>query len=551
VNQGRVCIVDPNVIVDDVIHPRTHVRQVIFDPSSIPSKNLIAGVDIPDGYRVLAIDPLTGDVPLSGPWVVGNVDRNNVEFAGNILERVDPDLDGNGEWVVLKSKVLGDDQEVFGWEEALPWIKNPCNPTFVLGIPDRYVNNSGSCVFTVGGGPATRSAIWVIGSYSISEIPLTGQFGVFRVGRQMECAHSVKWDFTNHHIDMGTTTILEDDIDEDSAVFIKTEPTLSQGIADANPFFIGFNFHSLWPFTGQDDAVFPGSGAAGSEIALPTFDFNNMFRDHFGVESWFGPQSEDFLPIQAFAFWLQFILTRNSFLDFFIPTEGDFSLGIWMADRRDNVRIIDDMTQSRKNDTLSQKGTLPGKAYKGVPGASQFFSAQKPDTTNAFDPREFLVGGLFTKDSFDGDGRYIGLQSRFQTATELEMRIDGWRMIKPVMATNVDVLQDKPTRNIGTQLIKKQSIVSYAQLKNLVLGLDRIFNFNLRKFIESTGGRTDIQIGDSVYYTDSEAINDTTDSLANTIKGVNSKSIISLSKGKDGPGGFTSKYELITRIWPT
>lgn len=547
-NQGRVCMVDPNVIIDDLNHPRTHVRQVIGNPADIPTKNLVSG-DIPDAYRVLAIDPVTGLAPVSGPWAPGNLDRNGVALGGNILEWEDKDLDGVGEWVVFKSKVTGDDQEVFEWENALPWIKNPCDPTFTLGVPDRYVDNAGACVFTVGGAPAARATKWIIGSYGLSQIPLVGQFGVFITGKQMECAHSVKWDFINHKIDMGTVKIIEDDTDGDSAVFIKSEPTLIQGGADFNPFYVGFNFHSLWPLTGQDNPVFPGGSSAGFKVALPTFDLNNMFRDHFGVESWFGPQSEDYLPIQGFAFWLQFLLTRSGALDLLNLTEGDFELGIWLADRRDNIRIIN-LTQSRKDDVIPQEGKLPGEAYKGVPGVSAFFSAQEPDTTNAFDPREFLIGGIYTRDSFDGQGRYLGVRSRFNTVNEMEMRMDGYRMLKPAMATNVDVITDKPTRNVGTQLIKKPSIVSYAQLKNLVLGLDKIFNFERSEYIEQTGGRADIQIGDSVYYTDSETINETTDALPNTIKGVNTKNVISLSKGKNGPGGMTNTFSLVTRIWP-
>ena len=555
-NAGRVCIVDPNVIVDDTLHPRTHVRIVTDDPANIPAIHKIAGVDIPDAYRALAIDPLTGLAPTSGPWGPGLVDRNGVAFGGNIVEWIDTDLDGIGEWVVFKSKVLGDDQEVFDWQMAVPWVKNPCNPTFTLGVPDRYVDNSGACVFTAGGGPAPRLTFWAIGSYAIQNVPLVGPFGVFITERQMECAHSVKWDFTNHHIDMGNTEIIADDADGDSAVFIKTEPNLLDQIPiigmgqDANPFFIGANIHSLWPLTGQDDAEFLGSGAAGSDIALPTFDFNNMFRDHFGVPSWFGPQSEDFLPIQKFAMWMQFLVTRVALFDLLNPTDGDFEFGIWLADRRDNVRIIS-FTQPRKEEIFPQEAALPGQPYKGVPGASTIFSAAEPDTTDAFDPRQFLVGGILTRDSFDGQGRYTGATSRFNSANELELRLDGYRNTKPLLATNADVLQDKPTRNIGTQLIKKQSIVSYAQLKNLVLGLDKIFNFERRAFNEETSGRCDVAFGDSVYYTDSEQINDTTDGIANTIKGVNSKNVISLSKGKNGPGGFTSKFELVTRLWPT
>ncbi len=537
VNKGRVTIVDPNVIVKDTLHPRTFVRLVEDDPANIPANHKIAGVDIPDGYRVLAIDPATGGPPLAGPWVSPNVDRNGVLFAGNIVEWIDTNLDGVGEWVVFKSKVLGDDQEVFDWNRAEPWIKNPCEGG------GSYVDGAGVCQ------AGARATIWKIGSYAIQQIPLVGAFAVFFANRQVECAHSVKWDFTNHHIDMGTVKLIGDDLDGDSGVFIKTEPTLLQGGADANPFFCGFNIHALWPLTGQDDAEFPGSGTAGSDIALPTFDFNNMFRDHFGVASWFGPQSEDFMPIQKFAFWLQFILTRNSFLNLVNLTEGDFSIGIWMTDRRDNVKVIE-MQQPRKDEIFPQEASLPGDTYTGVPGASTIFSPQEPETVDAFDPREFILGGIYTRDAFDKDGRYLGVKSRFNTTTEIEMRLDGYRMIKPLTATNADVLQAKPSRNISTQFVKQQNIISYAQLKNLALGLDKIFNFERREFKETVGGRCDVQFGDSVYYTDSEEINDTTDALPNTVKGVNTKNVISLSKSKNGPGGFTNKFDLVTRIWP-
>lgn len=556
-NQGRVCMVDPNVIIQDQFHPRTMVRQVIDNPANVLSKNKVAGVDIPDAYRVLAIDPNTGLPPVSGPWGPGLDDSNGLPFGGSILEFVSPTKDGVGEWIVFKTKIPNADQEVFEWETALPWVNLPCVPTFNLGIADRYVNNTGSCVFTVGGAPAGRSNKWEIGSYGLSEIPLVGQFGVFFLGRQMECAHSVKWDFTNHHIDMGTVKILDDDTAGDSGVFIKSEPTIVQGGKDFNPFYIGFNIHAMWPLTGQDDAAFAGptpapGTLAGSRITHPTFDFNNMFRDRFGIENIFGPTTEDFLPIQSFAFWLKFVLTRNAALDLVNLTEGDFALGIFLVDRRDNVRLIDDLVQQRKDDVLPQDGKLPGKPYKGVPGVSAFFAAQEPDTTDAFDAREFLFGGIYTRDSFDGQGRYLGVRSRFNTVTQMEMQMDGYRMIKPMVATNADIFlpSGKPTRNIGSQLIKKGSIVSYAQAKNLVLGLDKIFNFERRAFKENTSGRCDIKWFDSVYYTDSETINDTTDSLLNTIKGVNQKNVITLSKGKNGPGGFTSDYDLVTRLWP-
>ena len=52
---------------------------------------------------------------------------------------------------------------------------------------------------------------------------------------------------------MGTVRLIEDDVDGDSVVFVKSEPTLIPGGKDHNPFSLGFNFHALIPLTSQDD----------------------------------------------------------------------------------------------------------------------------------------------------------------------------------------------------------------------------------------------------------------------------------------------------------
>ena len=135
---------------------------------------------------MLAIDPATGKAPTSGRWGPGNVDRNGLAFGGNILEYVSPGKDNNGQWVVVKAVMAGDDQEVFDWNRAETVINNPCNPTVRLGIPDRYVNDSRAWVCSDGGAPAPRETRWMIGSYAIHEIPLVGQFGIFYPNRQME-----------------------------------------------------------------------------------------------------------------------------------------------------------------------------------------------------------------------------------------------------------------------------------------------------------------------------------------------------------------------------
>ena len=159
--------------------------------------------------------------------------------------------------------------------------------------------------------------------------------------------------------------------------------------------------------------------------------------------------------------WLQDRIVRSALLAQVNLTEGDFEIGIWLCDRRYNIRGIN-MTQPRKDDIFPQEGSLPRDPYFEVPGAPTLTARQRPETVDAVDPRALLVGGIYTRDSFESDGRYLGVKSRFQTATELEFRLDGRRIIKPIIATKADVLLDKPDQNIGIQLVHKKSSLIYS-----------------------------------------------------------------------------------------
>ncbi len=538
-HNGQTQMIDPNVIIDDKLHPRTYVRFVGKNPDLIPSEHLIDN-NIPHGYKALVIEPdylLVGGTGIEigeGDWS-GN-DVNGLPFAGNIVQYLDPDFNGSGIWVVFKGKETSQDQEVFDWEEGLPWVKNPCK-----GLAS-YVDGAGVC--TIG----TRDSNWVIGSYALSEVPLIGKVGFWVDAKQFECAHSVKWDSSNSRIDMSNEKITEIDTSNNSAVFVKSTPTLTQGGTDQNPFYVGFNFWSLWPLT-SNNIPFNGTIDAGELVNLPTMDLDNMDQTRKSTSEWFGPLVEEYFPFQAFAGWMKLSI-NDSILGFLDDLDGDFTIGIWLADIQDNVMVLD-FPQSRNSKTLPFQGDLGKlKPYKGVPGVSAFFSAEEPNPTIAFDTTEFIVGGIYTRDSFDTQGRYIGLRSRFQRKNEMKMSIDAWRMIKPLVATNIDESNNKPDVNIETLKIDKSSITSYAQLKNYILGLDKFLNFDDRKFtIEVVNGK-DIDFGDSVYFTDPEAINDTDDGINNTVKVVANKITLSLSKTKNGPAGIKKTVQLARRVWP-
>ena len=532
-NNGQTQMIDPNVIIDDPLHPRTYVRFVGTDPINIPVDHLVGG-NIPHGYKALVINALTGVETGTGDWA-GN-DQNNIPFAGNVVQRLDQDFTGNGIWVVFKGKQTIQDQEVFDWEEGLPRIKFPCE-----GIGS-FVGGDGVC--NIG----SRGAIWVIGSYALSEIPFVGKVGIFIDNKQFECAHSVKFDGGNGRVDMGNEKITDIDDDGDSAVFIKSAPTLVQGGIDQNPFYVGFNFWlGLWPLT--SNAIPFGPVTAGELVNLPTVDLDNMDLTRKSTSEWFGPLSEEYFPFQALAGWMNLAI-NDAVLGFLDELDGDFTIGMWLADIQDNSMVVE-FPISRNSKTLPWQADLGKlKTYKGVPGVSVFFAAEEPNPTVAFDSTEVLLGAIYTRDSFDTQGRYLGLRSRFKTKNEMKMSIDAWRFIKPLVATNVDESNNKPLVNIETLKIDKSAITSYAQLKNYILGLDQFLNFDDRKFtVEVTNGRK-IDFGDSVYLTDVEAINDADDALPNTVKVVANKVTLSLSKTKNGPAGIKKFVQLARRVWP-
>lgn len=535
-NNGQTQMIDPNVIIDDPLHPRTYVRFVGDNPLGIPTDHLIDG-NIPHGYKALVLSVnLTTGIGLEvgiGDWA-GN-DQNNIPFAGNVVQYLDPDFAGTGIWVVFKGKQTLQDQEVFDWEEGLPWVKNPCQGT------GSFVGGNGVC--NIG----TRNADWILGSYALSEIPLVGKVGIFVTGKQFECAHSVKWDSINLRVDIGNEKITDIDVDSNSAVFIKSEPTLVQGGIDQNPFFVGFNFWSLWPLT--SNSIPFGAVTAGELVKLPTLDLDNMDLTRKATSEWFGPLAEEYFPFQAIAGWMNLAI-NDAILGFLDDLDGDFTIGVWLADIQDNSMVVE-FPISRNAKTLPWQADLGKlKTYKGVPGVSAFFAAEEPNPTVAFDTTEVIVGAIYTRDSFDTQGRYLGLRSRFKTKNQMKISIDAFRLIKPLVATNVDEANNKPKVNIETLKIDKSAITSYAQLKNYILGLEQFLNFDRRAFtVEVTNGRK-IDFGDSVYLTDPEALEDADDAIANTVKVVANKITISLSKTKNGPAGIKKNVELIRRVWP-
>lgn len=536
IDDGSTAVVDQNCIIHDDKHPRNPVRVFGTSPDDIPTSHLVDG-NIPNRYKMLVVnaeyvsDPPTATDSGTGDFA-GN-DPDGVTFAGNIAEYRDDDEDGTGTWYVFKE--TGNDEEILDWDENDSWTKNPCTGS------NAYIDNDSVCVL------GTRSSgSWIRGSYRIISL-----FGFDRTqfinNRDFDCVHKVAYDSSNSRVKVFNTQISADDTDSTSAVSITFEPPANASLYD-HRYFAGFNIWSLTSLT-TNSVPYSGTLTVGDKIKLSIFDLYNMFKTHEGLQEWFGPQSEDYYPINAWNFFEKLTVTNNTTGTFDLT--GDYSMMMWFADQRHNVVTIT-YGHSRNNVTLTQDNAL-GKMepYFGVPGLSVIFAAPEPEIIDVFQPREWQFGGIVTKDSYDDQGRYKGKDSRFNGQSAITLVIDAFRMIKPLICTNVDEPTDKPTRNIETTRQNYGGIRSYAQLKNLVLGLAKLFAFERKEIIHETKGKNDLQYGDPVYTKDTEAFSESDDSLSNTILVVVDKIITTHSKPQGrGPGGSTRKVHLVTRFFP-
>ena len=568
------CMIDPTVIIKDKNHPRTWVHCVASSPADIPSA-LKIGTEIPDRFRVLVIDTdetnfhsdgranWTGTDTGTGDF--SGSDKYGVSYAGNIAQYRD------GEWIV--KQICNDDQEIYDWYNGWPWVKNPHIGAFIErdGTPH----------------DGARATTWKMGSYLIAESadiqgvvnlivnhvnalgtnianaffgatydepttepPVIGaQFVEWVDATAFQCMHPVAFDSTRGRVKVENTSILGADEDGNSAVSIKANPYNESGLPNNGSAYVGFNFCPMWPPSSQSAPY--GSVSVGEQISLPVMDFNNLHKTHRNEVSWFGPDSEDYFPIQGISYWEKFIRRDITWLNQ-PPLDGDYKMGIWLADDDDNVVILD-YTHQRNNETQPVDANIGSKRYfVAVAGNSQFLSAFEPEVLNVFDDRTWVRGGIFTRDSLDDQGRYKSvLNSKVGgTSTELQLIIDSFRFTKPLVATTSDRPSDLPDRNIETQKIRADKVSNYAQLKNYVLGLERLYNFDRDEYIIPTRGRGDLAFGDPVYIKDPLLLDETTDSRTNTIKAVVDKIIYTISKPKRGPGGFKRTVHAVTRVWP-
>ena len=524
----KTAYIDHNVVIKDDDHPRTDVDGVYADSASIPvhMKKLISGTRHPiDGLRILV-----NGTGLNG---FAGVDPNGLIFDNTIAVFRDSEgLGVTGTWFVLEHwGAAKNDQEVYDYEKGDSWTYKPC-----LG----NLNSDGTC-------SAGRQTTWVKGAYLLFD-GLFFTFGKFFANKQFDCVHPVKFDVGAGRVEVGNEKISEDDVDGNSAIFASFEPN-----TDDQKKIAGLNIAFPWP---RNENFIPyNTVTIGEKIDTSIIDFLNKHKTHLGKKEWFGPGVEDYMDIQGFAFFQK----MDEFFPFGIrKLSGNFKMQFWFVDENDNKITIDYVQKKNGSATPLTASLGKRKIQRSVPGISTFIRANEPEVLEIFDFEKVRRGGIETSESFDSDERFrtvftnanIFDASRFKDSEKLKLSLDAFRMTKPLVVTNVDDENNKPDRNIPSEFISAPEIVSYAQAKKLVRNMVPILNFERDEFPIVKKFANDVEWGDSVYYEDAEAVDDTTDGKPNTIKAVVDNNFISISKGGDGaPGGFRQTAHLITRVW--
>lgn len=535
---NRTAVFDKNCIIKDVFHPRDPVRILGTDPDDIPASHKVDG-RIPNGYKMLVVlKSMAGNTATDvGRREFAGNDPQGVQFRGNIAEYRDPNENGTGTWFVFLQNHT--DSEILDIDEAECWVSKPC--------PGLLNTSTNVC-------SGSRYNTWRRGAYKLpANITglATGTLVTFQDDAIFECLHPVASDAGVGGVEVVNTGIQVDDISGTSAVSVKSRLIDPSLVDYYDPgYFVGLNFWSLTPLTSNNIPKFLNPApVTGEKIKLSIFDFYNMFKTHGNKEEWFGPQSEDYYPIQSFAFFEKFIFSLN-LLGTNLPI-GDYKLEMWFADQRHNVMTIE-FPHFRNAVTLEQDNDINKmKPYFGVPGVSVVFNAKEPEVIDVFQPREWQFGGIETKDSFDKQGRYQGFSSRFKGMDFLQLIVDSFRMKKPLVATNVDEPNAKPERNIETARKTYDGIYFYSQLKNLVLGLAKLFAFEKKEIVHKRKAKNDLQFGDPVFTKDTQAFSEEDNGVnSNTILAVVNGIVTTHSKPKNGPGGSEQTLDLITRFFP-
>lgn len=250
---------------------------------------------------------------------------------------------------------------------------------------------------------------------------------------------------------------------------------------------------------------------------------------------------------------------------------ANFPVRVTVYDSKDNVMVQDQNVPFRDNWTDMHYPLSGFKVYRGAKPISKLESLaggsvirpKEQELANVFEWRNLKLISIQIQSFYDDFGRYSPLKGMsdlsgivdVQTQTPLFAAtivadIDAVRFTKRNMAmsTATTVGGVETERNIEAPFMQRNQIFSKRQLEKDALGEAQKMAFRHKDFIITTQGKYDIRVFDSFLYTnprvvflDATQYPLKTGESVNTIKLVAKKIEYSITKVKNGRGGFLRK----------
>jgi len=300
-----------------------------------------------------------------------------------------------------------------------------------------------------------------------------------------------------------------------------------------------------------------GSHATKHEPA--TIDVNNMHLTRSGLVGFNNAEAEDYGILDGIQFWIKF---QWKDLTAALVLQGNFAMRCFMYDNQDNIVIQDFVIPFNdlwKQINLPFSGFEAYRARAPIEGALQgpILFTKDIEILNVFQWKNIKLIGVQWQDSYDSEGRFNPtLLSKPLTGVaagtaDVRLAIDGFCFTKPLLK----VTSPDTTRPIEPPAMQFPDVSNSVQLQQIVDSQLELEQFQHKEYIITTGGKLDINFGDTFFLTDSKLINDadtrTADSggTANTIRLVAKRILYKITKPTGtGGGNFTRTITGIKRF---
>jgi hypothetical protein len=255
--------------------------------------------------------------------------------------------------------------------------------------------------------------------------------------------------------------------------------------------------------------------------------------------------------------------------------QANFPVRCTVYDSEDNVMVLDQNVPFKNNWTDVHFPLSGFKIYRGAKPLTSLESAaggsvirpKEQELANVFEWRKLKLVSIQLQSFYDDFGRYsplkgfVGIDGVLdpQTQTPLiassgKLVWDNFRFTKRNLAmakasgSAVGAAAVETTRNIEAPFMQRNQVFSKRQLEKDALGEAQRLAFRHKDFVVGTQGKFDVRFADSFLYTNPRIVylNSSdydlkTGEAVNTIKLVAKKIEYSMTKVKNGRGGFLRK----------